>query len=84
MFSTLFPLLLAQTDGYQILRNLAAVVLYALLGAVVFAGAIKLIITLTPFSIRKEIEDDQNVALAIIIGSMILGLASIIAAAVHG
>jgi uncharacterized membrane protein YjfL (UPF0719 family) len=37
-----------------------------------------------PFSVRKEIEDDQNIALAIVIGSVILGSALIIAAAVHG
>ena len=36
-----------------------------------------------PFSVRKEIEDDQNVALAIVIASVILGSALIIAAAVH-
>jgi uncharacterized membrane protein YjfL (UPF0719 family) len=37
----------------------------------------------SPFSVRKEIEDDQNIALAIVIGSVILGSALIIAAAVH-
>ena len=88
MYSTLLPLLLAQSttqgDVNHLLRNLLAVVLYSVLGAAVFAGAIRLIIKLTPFSIRKEIEEDQNVALAIIIGALILGLASIIAAAVHG
>jgi uncharacterized membrane protein YjfL (UPF0719 family) len=35
-----------------------------------------------PFSVRKEIEEDQNTALAIIMGSVILGLAIIIAASV--
>ena len=35
-------------------------------------------------SIRKEIEDDQNTSLAIIIGSVIIGIALIVAAAVHG
>jgi hypothetical protein len=39
---------------------------------------------LAPFSIRKEIEEDQNTALAILIGSVILGLSWIIAAAIHG
>ena len=37
-----------------------------------------------PFSVRKEIEEDQNTALGIIIGSMIIGLAIIIGAAIHG
>jgi len=34
--------------------------------------------------VRKEIEEDQNVALAIVIGSVILGLAWVISAAVGG
>ena len=38
----------------------------------------------TPFSVRKEIEEDQNIALAIVIASVILGSALIIAAAIHG
>jgi putative membrane protein len=38
----------------------------------------------TPFSIRKEIEEDQNIALGILIGAIMLGLAIIIAAAIHG
>ena len=35
-----------------------------------------------PFSLRKEIEEDQNVALGVVIGAVILGLAHIIAAVV--
>ena len=33
---------------------------------------------------RKEIEEDQNTSLAVLIGSVIIGIAIIIAAAVHG
>ncbi len=38
---------------------------------------------LSPFSVRKEISEDHNVALGIIIGSVILGLSIIIASAMH-
>jgi uncharacterized membrane protein YjfL (UPF0719 family) len=38
----------------------------------------------TPFSLRKEIEEDQNVALAIVIASVIIGIALIIVAAISG
>jgi uncharacterized membrane protein YjfL (UPF0719 family) len=34
--------------------------------------------------LRKEIEHDQNVATAIVMGSVILGLAIIVAAVIHG
>jgi len=37
-----------------------------------------------PFSIVKEIEQDQNTALAIVMGSVILGISIIIAAAIMG
>ena len=38
---------------------------------------------LTPFSIRKEIEEDQNVALGIIIGAVMISLGIIVAAGIH-
>ena len=57
---------------------------FAGIGLVVFAIAFFLMIKVTPFSVRKEIEEDQNTALAIIMGSVIIGIALIIAAAVHG
>ncbi len=59
-------------------------VLYVAFGLIIFAFAFWLIIKVTPFSIRKEIEDDQNISLAILIASVILGIAMIISAAVHG
>jgi uncharacterized membrane protein YjfL (UPF0719 family) len=51
---------------------------------VLFGVCFLIIGAVTPFSIRKEIEEDQNTALAILIGSVILGLSLIIAAAIHG
>jgi len=57
---------------------------YTVFGLIVFGVAFWLIVKLTPFSIRKEIEEDQNTALAIIVGAVILGLAIIIAAVIHG
>ena len=38
----------------------------------------------TPFSLQKEIEHDQNTALGIILGSIVIGMALIISAAIHG
>jgi uncharacterized membrane protein YjfL (UPF0719 family) len=57
---------------------------FATLGIVVFALAFVIINKVLPFSLRKEIEDDQNTALGIILGSVIIGISLIIAAAVHG
>jgi len=57
---------------------------YTIFGLVVFAVAFWIIVKSTPFSIRKEIEEDQNISLAILIGSVMLGLAIIIASTIHG
>lgn len=55
---------------------------YTAIGVIIFALAFQVMVKLTPFSVRKEIEEDQNTALAIVMGSVILGLAIIIAATV--
>ncbi len=57
-------------------------IVYTVLGLIVFAGAYFVFQRITPFCIKKEIEEDQNVALGIIFGAMIIGLAIIIAAAI--
>jgi putative membrane protein len=57
---------------------------YVFIGLVVFLLAFFLITKITPFSIRKEIEEDQNTSLGIVIGSVIIGLSIIIAAAISG
>jgi putative membrane protein len=59
-------------------------VVFVMLGLLVFALVFLVITKATPFSVRKEIEEDHNVALAIVISSVILGSALIIAAAIHG
>jgi uncharacterized membrane protein YjfL (UPF0719 family) len=66
------------------LRLFLSTVLYTVFGIIVFGIAFAAMVKISPFSIRKEIEADQNVALAILMASVILGLAMIIAAAVHG
>jgi putative membrane protein len=59
-------------------------VVFVIIGLIVFALTFLVIAKATPFSVRKEIEEDHNVALAIVISSVILGSALIIAAAIHG
>jgi uncharacterized membrane protein YjfL (UPF0719 family) len=66
------------------LDQLLWTLIYALLGMVVFAVAFGIIVRVTPFSIRKEIEEDQNTALGVVIGAVFIGLSIIIAAAIAG
>lgn len=67
-----------------LLRYVVASLVFALLGILVFGLAFWAITKLTPFSIRKEIEDDQNTALGIVIGAVIIGLSLIISSAIQG
>lgn len=67
-----------------VLKHLEAAVIFSVLGLLVFALAFAVMSKLSPFSIRKEIEQDQNTALGILMGSVILGIAHIIASAITG
>jgi len=66
------------------LKLLEMTIAYTALGMVFFAIAFYIIVKISPFSIRKEIEEDQNTSLAILIGSVILGIALIVSSAIHG
>jgi uncharacterized membrane protein YjfL (UPF0719 family) len=65
-------------------RPIVDSVLYSLLGTVVLLAAFALIERILPFSLRKEVAEDQNVALGIILGAFILGVSLIISAAIRG
>jgi uncharacterized membrane protein YjfL (UPF0719 family) len=67
------------------LRPLAmlSTVVYSVIGLALFGLAFLLMVKISPFSIRQEIEKDQNVALAIIVGSVFVSLAIIIQAAMR-
>ena len=57
---------------------------FAGIGIVVFGIAFWIMNKLAPFSIKKEIEEDHNVSLAVIMAGVIIGVSLIIAAAVGG
>jgi uncharacterized membrane protein YjfL (UPF0719 family) len=68
----------------QLFDHILAAVIFAAVGLVAFCASLWLITRITPFSIRKEIEEDQNTSLGLILGAMIIGMSIIIAAAIHG
>lgn len=65
------------------LSEVLGTVVYSAIGIVVFLIAYRLIEKISPFSVKKEIGEDQNVALGIMIGSVMIGLSIIIAAAIN-
>ena len=76
---------LAQPSAYDpFLRAMGTAVVFAFIGLGLFGVTFLIIGKVSPFCIRKEIEEDQNSALAIVMGAVILGIAIIVAASIHG
>jgi len=84
------PGILAQVDTTvgdstsMLLGHLIAAVVFSALGIIVLAICFWLMEKLTPFSMVKEIEEDENVALGIVVGATVIGISLIIAAAIQG
>ncbi|MBP9665415.1 MAG: DUF350 domain-containing protein [Pyrinomonadaceae bacterium] len=68
----------------ELLPVLATTIIFVAIGLIVFAVAFFIVVIVAPFSVKKEIEEDQNTALAIIIGALIIGIAMIVSAAIQG
>jgi uncharacterized membrane protein YjfL (UPF0719 family) len=56
---------------------------YSVLGILIFSFAFVIIDKLTPYDLWREICENRNIALAIMVGAMSIGVCIIIAAAVH-
>ncbi|MEO6333375.1 MAG: DUF350 domain-containing protein [Pyrinomonadaceae bacterium] len=66
----------------QLLEVLVTTLVFVFIGVVLFAVTYGILGLVYP--IKKEIEEDQNVALGIVIGAIMIGIAIIIAAAIQG
>ena len=56
--------------------------IYSLVGIVMMGIGIFLVCLIAPFSVKKEIEDDQNISLGILMGAIIIGISIIVAGVV--
>jgi putative membrane protein len=72
------------TSAGWLMFHLAAAGIFSIVGIVVLFLAIFLMEKLTRFSITKEIVDEHNTALAIIVGAIVIGISIIIAASISG
>jgi uncharacterized membrane protein YjfL (UPF0719 family) len=57
--------------------------IYALLGVVIFITSFIIVDKLTPYDLWKQLVEEKNIALAIVVGAAALGICLIIAAAIH-
>ena len=81
---TIAPLLGMVVKLEEIWNVIETTVIFVAIGLIVFAIAFLIVVLVAPFSVKKEIEEDQNTALAVIIGALIIGVAMIISAAIQG
>ena len=58
-------------------------VVYAVLGLLIFVFGFIIVDKLTPYDLWKQLIEEKNVALAIVVGFSALGVCLIIAAAIH-
>ncbi len=65
--------------SYPLLNGL----LVAALGVAVLVAALWIVGKLAPFDVWKQLVEERNLAVAILAGSMVVGLAWIIAATLH-
>lgn len=65
-------------------RALLLACVFSALGIVVLAASFWVFTKLMPFSVLKEIEEDQNVALAILMSSVVIGISLIVSASILG
>ncbi len=64
------------------LGHLTASIVFSLVGVGIFMVAFLVMERIAPFSLRKELAEDDNVAVGIVLGSVVIGLSIIIASAV--
>jgi putative membrane protein len=60
-----------------------AALIYATLGLAVFGVAFVVVDRLTPYSLWKELIDEKNVALAIVVGAVAIGISIIVSSAIR-
>ncbi|MCK0165981.1 DUF350 domain-containing protein [Jannaschia sp. S6380] len=63
-----------------VFAEIVSTIFYTFFGLSLMLACWWLIELFTPFSLRKELEEDQNTAIAIVMGAMFIALAIIIAA----
>jgi putative membrane protein len=66
-----------------ILNAILGSLIFSGIGILMFALAMWIVSKVLPFSLRKEIEEDQNTSLGIVLGSIIIGLAMILSNAIR-
>ncbi len=68
----------------QLASDILAVVIYSLLGIVILAVALVIVDRMTPGTLWKELIEEHNTALAILMGAVVIAFGIVISAAIVG
>lgn len=68
----------------QLGSDIVAVIIYSLLGIVILAISLVVVDRLTPGTLWKELIEEHNTALAILMGAVVIAFAIVISAAIVG
>lgn len=71
-------------DWILLLKQIIEALVFGFIGVLMCSLFFWIVVKISPFSIRKEIEEDQNISLGLIIGAAIIGIAIIISSAIRG
>ena len=67
------------------LKYIVSAIVFSAIGLIVFVGGFVALDLMTPrVNIWKELVENKNTAVAILIGACVIGIAMIIASAIHG
>lgn len=64
-------------------QNIVNSLIYSILGVIVFWVSFIIIDKITPYDLWGEIVEKRNIALAMVVGAMCLGIAIVVAASIH-
>jgi len=81
-FARVNKILGEQMDESTLIGQVGSTLLYAFIGTIVFIIVILLIETVTKFSIQKQVVEEGNIAVAIVLASIIASLGMIVSSAI--
>lgn len=68
----------------EIVHYLIASLVFSFVGIMILGGGFYAIDKLTPYDLWKQIVVEKNMALAVLVSAMTIGIAMIISSAIHG
>lgn len=74
----------AESTMHLLGEHLIAAILFSVVGILVFGVCLFIMEKMTPFSIIKEIGEEHNQAVAMIVSAIVVGISIIVAASIIG